>query len=87
MENTMSTPEELAELLESEDMETEIVAVSGAIVIDSKYRAQFIESITQLFDEYVYLDDNYHLEVKGDLEQQAYRQTVDNISKNLGENK
>ena len=60
----ITTPEELAQLLESEDMETEIVTVSGAIVIDSEYKDAFVDALVKLFDEYVYLDDNYHLNVE-----------------------
>lgn len=62
----LTSPEELALLLESEDMETEIVTVSGAIVIDTEYKDGFINALVKLFDEYVYLDDNYHLNVEDD---------------------
>ena len=62
----ITSPEELAEQLESEDLETEIVTVSGAIVIDSEYKDDFAAALVKLFDEFVYLDNNYHLEIEDD---------------------
>lgn len=60
----MTTPDELAELLESEDMETEVVKVAGAIVIDSDYKEDFFNGLKLLFETFVYLDDNYELNVE-----------------------
>lgn len=60
----MTSPEELAALLESEDMETEIVTVSGAIVIDSNDKEEFFNDLEKLFAKYVYLNDNFHLNVE-----------------------
>ena len=60
----ITTPEELALLLESEDMETEIVTVSGAIVIDTDDKVDFFNALQKLFTKYVYLDDNFHLNVE-----------------------
>lgn len=59
----ITTPQELAERLESEDMETEVVMVSGALVVDSEYQDDFINALTKLFEEYAYQEE-YELEVE-----------------------
>ncbi len=59
----ITPPEELADSLESEDLETEIVTVSAAIVLDSEYKNDFIDALTKLCDEYTYLDDGYQLNI------------------------
>lgn len=62
----ITSPEELAALLESEDLETEIVKVSGALVIDSNDKEEFFNELEKLFAKFVYLENNFHLNVEDD---------------------
>jgi len=48
-------------------METEIVKVSGALVIDSDDKEEFFNELEKLFGKFVYLDDNFHLNVEESL--------------------